>query len=514
MNRAYYLPLALPLLFIDPVLAACPVFPADNVWNASVAQLPVDPRSNAYITSIGTDTGVHPDFGSGTWDGGLIGIPYNTVSGHPPKVPITFDYADESNPGPYPIPPSPVLEYGSDHHLLIVDQDDCTLYETWDTRQASGAWQAGSGAIFNLRSNALRPSGWTSADAAGLPVFPGLARCEELEAGAIHHALRFTAQRTQKKFIWPARHYASSITDPNVPPMGQRFRLKASFDISSYSPQTQILLTALKTYGMFLADNGSNWYISGAPGACWNDDRLVSELRTVKGSAFEAVDESSLMVSADSGQAKTTTSTLVPLTVSQLGDGNGRITSAPTGIDCGTTCTAQFYSGAAVTLTATPAVGSVFSGWGGGCGGMTSPTTLTLSQESLCTATFTTAPSPTLSADLAVGLTQSSNSVRRNQSFNYTVTVKNQGPTAATVIQLLVTLPASFTLVSTPTGCTSANKTVNCPLSTLASGAVQTFTVPVKPTLKGNFSTTARVTSATADPNTGNNVVTRTTTVR
>jgi len=214
----------------------------------------------------------------------------------------------------------------------------------WDTRQENGAWHAGSGAIFNLRSNMLRPAGWTSSDAAGLPVLPGLARCEELEAGAIHHALRFTAihhalrftaQRTQRKFIWPARHYASSITDLNVPPMGQRFRLKAGFDISTYSPQTQIILTALKTYGMFLADNGSNWYLSGAPGACWNDDTLVSELRTVKGSAFEAVDESSLMVSADSGQVKTTTPALVTLTVSRLGDGSGNVASTPAGIDCG-----------------------------------------------------------------------------------------------------------------------------------------------------------------------------------
>jgi uncharacterized repeat protein (TIGR01451 family) len=514
MNRACYLPFAWPLLFTGPALAACPTFPADNVWNASVARLPVDPRSNAYIASIGATTGVHPDFGSGAWDGGPMGIPYNTVSGNPPKVPITFDYADESDPGPYPIPYPPILEYGSDHHLLVVNQDDCKLYETWDTRQAStGSWQAGSGAIFDLRSNALRPSGWTSADAAGLPVFPGLARCEEMEAGAIHHALRFTAQRTQKKFIWPARHYASSITDPNVPPMGQRFRLKAGFDISTYSPQTQIILTALKTYGMFLADNGSNWYLSGAPGACWDDDRLVSELRTVKGSAFEAVDESSLMVSANSGQVKTTTPALVTLTVSRLGDGNGGITSAPAGIDCGATCVAHFYSGAAVTLTATPATGSVFSGWSGVCSGMTSPTTPALTGDSVCSATFgKTAPSP--QADLVASFTRPSSTVLKNQSFKYTVTVKNQGPAAATAIKMTVTLPASFTVVSTPTGCTSANGTVNCLLSALASGAVKTFAVPVKPTVKGSLIATARVTSATSDPNTGNNAVTLTTIVR
>ncbi|CDH45591.1 exported hypothetical protein [Candidatus Contendobacter odensis Run_B_J11] len=504
--------LPLPLLFAGPAWAACPVFPADNVWNTPVTQLPVDARSNAYVASIGATTGLHPDFGSGTWDGGPMGIPYNTVSSNPPKVPVAFDYADESDPGPYPIPASPVLEYGSDHHLLIMNQDDCTLYETWDTRQQSGAWKAGSGAMFNLRSNALRPSGWTSADAAGLPVLPGLARCEDLETGAIHHALRFTAQRTQRKFVWPARHYASSITDPNVPPMGQRFRLKAGFNSSGYSPQTQIILTALKTYGMFLADNGSNWYLSGAPGACWNDEALVSELRTVKGSAFEAVDESSLMVSADSGQVKTTTPALVTLIVSRLGDGSGTVTSLPAGMDCGATCEAHFYPNALVTLTATPTAGSTFYGWGGGCNGMTSPITLTLTGDSVCSATFGATPTSQL-ADLATGLTQPSSSVGKNQKFNYTVTVKNQGPAPAATIYLTVTLPTRFTLVSTPTGCTYANATVKCPLNTLASGQVKTVTLPVKPTLKGRFSATARTTSTTSDPNVNNNTATLTTAV-
>ncbi len=506
-----FLLLPLPLLFAGPVLAACPMFPTDNVWNTPIASLPVDSRSDAYVASIGSTTGLHPDFGSGTWDGGPIGIPYNTVSGNPPKVPVAFDYADESDPGPSPIPASPILEYSSDHHLLIVNQDDCTLYEMWDARQQSGAWQAGSGAIFNLRSNVLRPSGWTSSDAAGLPVLPGLARCEDLEAGAIHHALRFTAQRTQKKFIWPARHYASSNTDPNVPPMGQRFRLKAGFDISTYSPQTQIILTVLKTYGMFLADNGSNWYLSGAPGACWNDDALVSELRQVKGSAFEAVDESSLMVSADSGQVKTTTPTLVTLTVSRLGDGSGSVASTPAGIDCGTTCVAHFYSGAAVTLTAIPNAGSTFSGWGGACSGMTSPTSLTLTGDNVCSATFVATPNP--QADLAIGLTQPSSSVRKNQQFNYTVTVKNQGPATAATVSLTVMLPTRFTLVSTPTGCTYAQSAVSCPLNSLANGQVKTVTLQVKPTLKGRFSATARTTSTTSDPNVGNNTAILTTVV-
>ena len=295
------------VLWAVPAVAwgECPIFPADNIWNAPANQLPVEARSSAYIQSIGSNTGLHPDFGSGIWDGGPIGIPYNTVSSTQPKVPIAFDYADESDSGPYPIPSQPLIEHGSDHHSLIVDKDHCLLYETWDTRQgADGTWQAGSGAIFDLRSNALRPSGWTSADAAGLPILPGLARCEELAAGVIKHALRFTAQRTQRKYVWPARHYASSITDPNTPPMGQRFRLKSDFNLSGYSPQTQIILTALKTYGMILADNGSNWYISGAPGACWDDESLVAELRTVTGNHFEAVDSSGLMVDPNSAQVR------------------------------------------------------------------------------------------------------------------------------------------------------------------------------------------------------------------
>ena len=289
-------------------VATCPVFPVDNVWNTRVDNLPLDARSAAYINSIGPSTGLHPDFGAGTWDGGPIGIPYTTVPGTQPPVPVTFDYAGESDPGPYPIPTDAPIEGGAnstgDRHVLVVDRDRCKLYEMWNSwPNADGSWHAGSGAVFDLNSNALRPATWTSADAAGLPILPGLARYDEVNAGAIHHALRFTAAATQNKFIWPARHYASSNTDPNVPPMGQRVRLKASFDISRYSAQTQVILTALKRYGMFLADNGSNWYISGVPDPGWNDDALVNELRTVTGASFEAVDESSLMVDANSGQA-------------------------------------------------------------------------------------------------------------------------------------------------------------------------------------------------------------------
>ena len=292
-----------------PTIAGCPVFPADNVWNTPIDELPVDLSSAAYITSIGTDKGVHPDFGSGLWDGGPIGIPYNVVPGTQPKVAISFDYADESDPGPYPIPADAEIEGGSDssgdRHILVIDQDNCILYETWSTYpEEDGSWDAGSGAIFDLRSHALRPEGWTSSDAAGLPILPGLVRYDEVASGEIRHALRFTAPRTRKEFIWPARHYASSDTSLNYPPMGQRFRLKAGFDISGFSPEVQVILQALKKYGMILADNGSSWFIQGEPDPRWDNDVLVGELRLVKGSSFEAVDESSLMIDPDSGQAR------------------------------------------------------------------------------------------------------------------------------------------------------------------------------------------------------------------
>jgi len=303
-----------------PSLAGCPVLPADNVWNTPIENLPVDPRSADYIRVIGADKGVHPDFGSGLWEGAPIGIPYNVVPGTQPKVDITFDYADESDPGPYPIPPDAEIEGGEsssgDRHVLVLDSDNCILYETWSTYpQQGGRWVAGSGAVFDLRSNALRTDGWTSADAAGLPILSGLVRYDEVAEGEIAHAIRFTAPSTRRAYVWPARHYASSLTGLNYPPMGQRFRLKADFDVTGFSPEVQVILRGLKKYGMILADNGSAWFISGVPDPRWDNDHLVSELREVKGSDFEAVDESYLMVDPDSGQAKQTLPDTQPPTV-------------------------------------------------------------------------------------------------------------------------------------------------------------------------------------------------------
>ncbi len=291
-----------------PMLAGCPLLPADNVWNVPVDMLPVDPNSNAYINAIGSTTNVHADFGSGPWLGYPIGIPYTTVLGSQAKSTVTFQYWDESDYGPYPIPPNVPIEGNpngnGDRHILIVDQTNCVLYELYAAHKVGSQWHAGSGAIFTLTQNApLRPDGWTSADAAGLPILPGLARYDEVASGEINHALRFTADTTQDAYIWPARHKAGSTTATNFPPMGQRFRLKASFSIdNSFSHDAQVILRALKKYGLILADNGSSWYISGAPDPHW-DNGVLHELDVVTGDDFEAIDESSLMINPDSGQA-------------------------------------------------------------------------------------------------------------------------------------------------------------------------------------------------------------------
>ena len=284
-----------------PILGGCQVFPGDNIWNTRVDGLPVDPHSTDYINSIGRNTGLHPDFGT-VWDGAPNGIPYNIVPGSQPGVAVDFQYNGESDHGLYPIPANPLIEGGpngdGDRHILILDQGHCKLYELFAASpNGDGTWHAGSGAIFDLNSHVLRPAGWTSADAAGLPILPGLVRKAEVDSGHIQHALRFTADDTRDTYIWPARHYASDLTSQTIPPMGQRFRLKATFDISGYPAPIQVILLAMKQYGIILADNGSDWYINGVPDSNWDDDMLVGELGSVKGSDFEAVNVSSLMLS-------------------------------------------------------------------------------------------------------------------------------------------------------------------------------------------------------------------------
>ncbi len=280
---------ALPL----PQAPSCPIFPGDNPWNQRVDRLPVAPGSDGLIDSIGSGTGLHPDFGSGTWEGSKIGIPITVVGPAQKKVRVSFEYARESDKGPYPIPANVAVEGGSDRHALIVDRSSCMLYELFALERRAGGWRAGSGAIWSLRSNRLRPAGWTSADAAGLPILPGLARYDEVARGRIDHALRFTADRTRRAYAYPARHYASDLTDSSLPPMGLRLRLRADFPTGSFPPQARIVLEALKRYGMILADNGSSLYVTGAPDPRWVNDDLHS-LGRVTGADFEVVDTSGL----------------------------------------------------------------------------------------------------------------------------------------------------------------------------------------------------------------------------
>ena len=286
-------------------LRGCPDLPTTSVWHADVTRLPVQAGSAAYVRSMGATTGLKADFGAGTWDGGPIGIPITYVSGGQAKVPVSFDYAEDSDRGPYPIPRNALVEggpnAGGDRHVLVVDTGACRLYELWDAHPAAdGSWHAGSGAVFDLRGNRLRPAGLTSADAAGLPVVPGLVRYEEVAAGRIDHAIRITVPHTQKRYLWPARHFASSSTDAALPPMGLRLRLKPGADISRLPTQARVIAQAMKTYGVIVADNGSAWYVSGAPDDRWSNDALRA-LGGLHGGDFEAVDCAGLMADKDSG---------------------------------------------------------------------------------------------------------------------------------------------------------------------------------------------------------------------
>jgi hypothetical protein len=272
-----------------PSTSACPLFPSTNVWNKRVDGLPVAGSSATLVKTIGSDRPLHPDFGSYLG----YGIPYNVVGDNTPRHTVRFDYDDESDHVAYPIPNGPQIEAGSDRHLLMWDTSACRLYELFDARRRDGVWHAGSGATWDLTSNALRPNGWTSADAAGLPILPGLVRYEEIQAGAINHAIRFTAPLTRSAHIYPARHHAGAGLAKRLPPMGTRMRLKNWFPVKDFSPRVRIILLAMKRYGMILADNGSAWYFSGTSDARWNDDEL-NELKSLRGRNFEVVDTSGL----------------------------------------------------------------------------------------------------------------------------------------------------------------------------------------------------------------------------
>src|SRR5437870_12668443 len=282
-----------------PPSTSCQVFPADNIWNTDISTLPVHAQSAQWLASMASSTTkLHPDFG-----GPPYGFPYNVVDNTHGTVSVTFQYASESYPGPYPLGSDTLIESGSDRHALIVNRDTCTLYELFDLAGSGSSWTAGSGAIFSLGSDALRPLGWTSADAAGLPIFPGLVRWDEVQAGAIKHAIRFTAQQSDRSFLWPARHQAGTAANASLPPMGARFRLRSTYDISHFSTQAQVILLAMQHYGLILADNGSNWFFSGTGDAAWSDS-LLSELKTIPASQFDAIDEASVMISPNSAAAR------------------------------------------------------------------------------------------------------------------------------------------------------------------------------------------------------------------
>jgi hypothetical protein len=285
-----------------PVVGGCAVFPFDNPWNTDISNAPVDPNSDALIASIGLDGNLHADFGT-TWQGVPNGIPFVVVGPTQPAVPVSFDYADESDPGPYPIPPDAPIEGGpdgtGDRHVLVLQSETCLLYELFNAwPERGGGWHAGSGALFDLSTNALRPDTWTSADAAGLPILPGLVKYDEAAAGEIRHALRFTVEQSRRAFVHPATHWASSEDSPDLPPMGMRVRLKADFDVSPFSSEVQAILEAMKRYGMFVADNGSDWFVSGAPDERWDDDAL-HDLHNVTGDNFEVVEMGHIYTPAD-----------------------------------------------------------------------------------------------------------------------------------------------------------------------------------------------------------------------
>jgi hypothetical protein len=288
----------------------CPFAPADSYWHARVDALPRGSASDTYVANAGAGSSLHADFGAGLYNGGPIGIPFTAVGAGQPKVPVSFEYADESDPGPYPIPPNAPIEGGAassgDRHVLVVDASTCRDYELYSAYPNGGgtSWSAGSGAVFDLTSNAMRPAGWTSADAAGLPILPGLVRYDEVASGTIDHAIRITLRRTDRRYVWPARHQAGSL-DATAAPMGAWVRLKPGVDLSHLGPQARVVARALQVHGAIVADNGSSWYISGAPDPRWDNDDLHG-LGALKGSDFEFVDPSSLITNPNSGQVATT----------------------------------------------------------------------------------------------------------------------------------------------------------------------------------------------------------------
>jgi hypothetical protein len=338
------------------------MFPSNSVWNTPIENLPVDPNSAAYINTIGSTVPLHADFSS---TGG--GIPYNIVPASQPLVTVDFVANSQGDPGPYPIPANAQIEQGSDHHVLVLDQGNCKIYELWEASlNADGVtWSANNGAIFDLNSDILRPSGWSSADAAGLPILPGLVKYDEVMSGQINHAIRMTAAQTLDNFRWPARHEASSLTGTQYPPMGERFRLQASFDVTSFPAPVQVILNALKKYGAILADNGSSWYLTGAPDSRWNDSEMAT-ISQVLGSNMQAVAEPNFAVEANSGAVAKSSMALVGIYLNQRE------------VNAGATVNAQ-----AILTSPAPSGGATVSVASSNSGAMSAPATVTVPEGSV-----------------------------------------------------------------------------------------------------------------------------------
>ena len=412
------------------MIGQCPVLPPNNIWNTPVDTLPVLSNSTTMVNTIGASIGFHADFGSGTWDGGPIGIPFITVPGTQTRYPATFLYDDESDPGPYAVPLNAPIEGGSnsngDRHAIAVDTDNCVLYELYRAFPQAASWQADSGAIFDLRSNALRPLTWTSADAAGLPIAPGLVNYDEMLTGEIKHAIRFTVPQTRREFVWPARHYASSLTGTQYPRMGERFRLKAGFDISPFPPEVQVILRAMKKYGIMLADNGSAWYISGKPDPRWNNDNLRT-LQQLRGGDFEAVDATVLRISPDSGEARQN-GVSVSVTPASATVRAGRVqtfTATVTGAPAGVTWSVNNIQGGDSTIGVIGPTGDYVAP-----STVPNPAVVTIRATSTAapgtsgTATVTIVPMPSITAVTPASIT----------TGNFSITVDGAGFTAGSTV--------------------------------------------------------------------------------
>ena len=473
-------------------IGGCPVLPADNIWNTPVDTLPVLANSSTMVNTIGASRGLHADFGAGMWDGGPIGIPFVTVPGTQTKYPATFLYSDESDPGPYAVPLNAPIEGGpnatGDRHAIAIDTANCVLYELYRAFPGANAWSADSGAIYDLRSNALRPQTWTSADAAGLPIAPGLVTVDEVLSGEIRHAIRFTVPQSRREFVWPARHYASSLTGTQYPRMGERFRLKASFDISPYPADVQVILRAMKKYGIILADNGSAWYISGKPDPRWNDDNLHT-LSQLLGLNFEAVDATVLRISADSGAARQNGPT-VTVTPSSASVRVGRLQSfaaTVTGATGGVTWSVNDVPGG------DGSVGTIDSS-----GQYLAPATAP-GQAVAVRATSVSVPTASGSAVVTVLPLPSISSVRPSSfpAGPFTLTVNGAGFTSGAVVSfggvpLATTFVSSIRLIATGTAAASPSTPV---FATMSDGTVSN---PMTVTVTAPAAVSVNISPATA----------------